>query len=102
MSSFARSSCLDGPGSLGLVAFLVGNHDPPDVIGKPPFQTPPGLPRLLALRDLGLVIDVARAPLRPDLGDGDNVQRGVELPISGPGQSVPGAVGTGHLEWSDA
>ena len=58
----------------------------------------PGLPRGLTLGDLSSVVEVSAASGRPDLGDRDGVQRGVELPITRPGQPVAGLVGAGYLD----
>ena len=55
------------------------------MVGQAAFQTAPGLSRGFALGDLGLVVDVAEAAGRPDLGDRDDVERGIELTIPGTG-----------------
>ena len=83
---------------LGPLSVLVGDHGPPDMVGQAPFQASPGLPRGLTLGDLSSVVEVSAASGRPDLGDRDGVQRGVELPITRPGQPVAGLVGPGYLD----
>jgi len=41
---------------------------------------------------------MAAAAWSSDLGDGDGVQRGVELTVSAAGETVSGFLGAGHLD----
>ena len=78
-------------------AFLVCDHGPPYVVSQTAFEASFGFAGCLSFGDLGVVIGVAEAAGYADLGDGDGVQRGVQLTISGSGQSVTCPLGAGYF-----
>src|SRR3954452_11047082 len=71
------------------------------MIGEPAFEGPHGLVVGLALADLSVVVATPWAGAHPDLGDRDDVQGVVELPVTAARQPVAGAVSAGHLDRCD-
>ena len=60
---------------------FVVDHGPPEVVGEASLEAACGLAWCFSLGDLALVVAVAAAAGYADLGDGDGVEGGVELPI---------------------
>ena len=87
-----------GGRSFAVFAFLVCDHGPPDVVSQAAFDASFGFAGCLAFGDLGVVVGVAEAARYADLGDGDGVQRRVQLTISGAGQSVTCPLGAGYFD----
>jgi len=77
---------------------FISGHGAPDVVCQASLQATSGFARRLALSDLVQVVEVAAAAGHADLGHRGGVQRRVQLPITGPGQTVAGVVGAGDLD----
>lgn len=84
--------CLSSSDSVGFgggsESLFVGDHEPPEMIGESPLQTPHGLVSGLALGDLLVEVAAADAVAHADLGDRDEMDRGVQLPVAAAGQPV--------------
>lgn len=68
------------------------------MVGEASFQAPRRFAWCLPFVDLGFVVAATEAGGHADLGDGDGVEDGVELPISVTGQPVTGLLGAGDLD----
>jgi hypothetical protein len=67
---------------------FVTDHGSPDVVCKASFEAPSCLAGAFALGEFGGVVGVSAGAGGSDLGDGDGVQRGVELAVAAAGESV--------------
>jgi hypothetical protein len=65
-----------------VVAFLVGEHDPPYMGGDASFQASHGLVSGFAFRDLLIEVSSPGTVGHADLGDGYEMQSRVELSIT--------------------
>jgi hypothetical protein len=81
-----------------VAGLFVAEHDPPDVVGDPAFEAAHGFPGGLALGEFAPEVVVAGAARGANLDQGDDVQRVVELAVTGAGQAVPGALSAGDLD----
>ena len=81
---------------------LVREHESPNPIGQPAFQTTHGLVMGLAGYDLRVVVGPTGALAHAYLGERDDVQREVELPITTAWQTVSRVVAAGDLDRCDA
>jgi len=80
---------------------FVGDHESPEVVGESPFQAAHGVVAGLALCDLGVEVAAADAVRHADLGNGDEMDRRVQLPITSARQAVTGPVAAGDLDRRD-
>jgi hypothetical protein len=81
---------------------FVSDHDPPNVVGQPPFQATHRLVVGFAGRDLGVVVGASGAARHPHLAERDDMQGEVELAITAAGQAITDSVGAGNLHRGDA
>src|SRR5664279_3365661 len=95
--SYVRRWCRGCSGSS-----LIGEHDAPQVCGDAPLEAAQRLASGLALIDLATEVGMPFGVRHPDLGDGDEVQGGVELAVPGTGQPVAGMFRAGDLDRSGA
>src|SRR5664279_3735167 len=95
--SYVRRWCRGCSGSS-----LIGEHDAPQVCGDAPLEAAQRLAAGLALIDLATEVGMPFGVGHPDLGDGDEVQGGVELAVPGTGQPVAGMFRAGDLDRSGA
>ena len=72
---------------------LVADHLSPDMVSESPFQTAHRFVVGLPGGDLGVVVGAAGAATHPDLSEGDDVQRQVQLAVSATRQAVSASVG---------
>ena len=68
-----------------------------DHVGEVPLQAPAGFLGSLRLRQLALVVDLARAWI-PDLADRDQVQGGIELAVAASVQPMAADIAAGGLD----
>ena len=80
---------------------FAAHHASPDVVGQASFQAAHRLVVGLAGGDLGVVVGPAGAAGHPDLGEHNQVQGEVELPVPTPRKAVSGPVGGGNFDGGD-
>jgi hypothetical protein len=85
-----------------VAGLFVAEHDSPEVIGDPLFETAHGFPSGLALGRFAPEVVVAGAARDADLDQGDDGQRVVELAVTTGGQAVPSVLAAGDLDGSRA
>lgn len=88
------------PGRPFVKSFIL-QHQAPDVVCDASLQAAHGLVMGLALRYLAVVVAAPDAVRHPHLGDGDQMQGGIELPVAAPRKPVAGPIAAGHLDGSD-
>jgi hypothetical protein len=81
----------------GPVAPSVGDELAVDHVGQPPFEAAQGLSVTLACGAFALVVGPTGG-VPAELGDGHDVQAGVQLPIPGAGQAMTDDVAGGHFD----
>ena len=79
-------------------ARFVGEHEAPEVSGEVSFERSGGRARWFSLGDFLVVEGAARAGRHPDLGHRDDVDRGIQLPVSVAGEPMPGGISAGDLD----